>query len=250
MTAQTLFGIIPGMATVWDRIEERLKIVGVSAYQASMLATDDRNGDLLRDAKRKGTTPRNLDRLAEVLETTVGYLRTGRTDTQLLADRRVGYDPGAAAATAIELPRNLPVRGTARAHDMIFDDDGEVHVEAHEIDMGEAIDHLRRPPLLAGRDDVYAIYVQGTSMEPKFEWGDAVIVDTRRPASPGDYVVVQLAAPDGEQDMRRMALIKRLVRRSGTFVELLQFNPSITFKIDAAKITSIHRVLSLTDLLG
>jgi SOS-response transcriptional repressor LexA len=232
-----------------DRVRARLAVTGQSDREVSLLVSDGRNADVIRDMDRKGITPKGerLEKLAEVLETTVGWLRTGRTDTALIADRRTGFDAGPQLA---DLPRDLPVKGTALAHDLSFDSDGEVEIEAHMIGLEETIDRLRRPLILAGRSDVYAIYIQGTSMEPRFEGGDAIIVDTRRPPSPGDYVVVQLAEMDGEQDMRRMALIKRLVRRTATTVELQQFNPAVSFKVPQAKITAIHRVLSLADLLG
>jgi phage repressor protein C with HTH and peptisase S24 domain len=38
-------------------------------------------------------------------------------------------------------------------------------------------------------------------------------------------------------------LIKRLVRRTGGYVELRQFNPDTTFRVETQRVAKIHRVL-------
>ena len=40
-----------------------------------------------------------------------------------------------------------------------------------------------------------------------------------------------------------MAMIKELVRRTGSHVELRQFNPDVTFRVPASEIAAIHKVM-------
>jgi transcriptional regulator with XRE-family HTH domain len=152
------------------------------------------------------------------------------------------------------LPNDIPVFGTALGASLEVDDsDGtaRITVEQAELDRGEALDFKRRPPALQGRDAVYGVYVSGSSMFPRFSDGEAALVDPKRPAKIGDDVVVHLRAPD-EHDGERVSavLIKRLSRRNSEFVELEQFNPPLKFRVAAAAVKSIDRIVTVDDLLS
>lgn len=149
-------------------------------------------------------------------------------------------------------PRDIPIVGTAQCADLEIDEDGTlINIETMEMDMGEVVDYARRPLLLDTRRDVYAIYHQGTSMEPRFEPGELSYVDPRRPPTAGNYVVVQLRRPDEvEGELVHMVLAKRLVRTSGKFVELQQFNPPVTFRIERERIKHIHRILPWDEVVA
>jgi hypothetical protein len=129
-----------------------------------------------------------------------------------------------------DLPRDIPIYGTALGSEISFDltdGSGSIGVEQAELDQSEVLAFLRRPPALAGRKNVYGVYVSGASMVPRFREGEPVIVDPRRPPMIGDDVVVQLRSPDEHEGERTTAvLIKRLARRSASFVELEQYNPA------------------------
>lgn len=148
-----------------------------------------------------------------------------------------------------ERPRDVPVRGTPSCG--AFEVDGE-HVETVEMDLGEIVDYVRRPPSLEGRKDVYAIYFTGYSMEPKFEQGEVAYVDTRRAPAIGDYVVVQLRAQSGEDADPRIvsALVKRLVRRTAEWIELEQFNRPLIFRVEQKRVAAMHRIIPLSELVG
>lgn len=135
------------------------------------------------------------------------------------------------------LPSDVPVYGVA-----VGGSDAEFLIN------GEIVDYVRRPDGILRARDVYAIYVVGSSMAPRFEEGELVYVSPSRPVSIGDYVVIQLK-PKGEAEPKK-ALIKRLSRRSPANVTLEQFNPANTFKIDIHNIDTIHRVIPWTELLG
>lgn len=152
------------------------------------------------------------------------------------------------------LPRDVPIYGTALGSEASFDladGTGTLEIEQAELDQSEVLGYLRRPPALAGRKDVYGVYISGASMYPRFSDGEGVFVDPKRPPRIGDDVIVHLVAPD-EHDGERVAavLIKRLVRRSSSFIELEQFNPAVTFRLDMKMVRAVHRIIPTAELLS
>lgn len=151
-----------------------------------------------------------------------------------------------------DLPRDVPVYGTALGGEASFDPvegTGSLMVEQAVLDQSEVIGHLRRPLVLAGNKDVYGVYVAGSSMYPRFDDGDAVIVDPKRPARIGDDVIVYLAGPDEHDGDRVVAvLIKRLRRRTANYIELEQFSPALTFRIESQRVKRVDRIIPAGEL--
>ncbi len=92
-------------------------------------------------------------------------------------------------------------------------------------------------------------------MVPAHADGVLILVESKRPPMIGDDVVVYLRRTGEDQDgddgeSARTVLIKRLVRRSGSFIELEQFTPPLTFTVATKDVLKMHRVLTLTDLLA
>lgn len=143
---------------------------------------------------------------------------------------------------------DLPVWGTVLGAPREID--GEA-IEQTNLNSGETVHHVRRPAALDGREDAYCLYVQGHSMEPAHMSGDLVLVEAKRPPRIGDDVVVYLRAAGEEDDgaRARAVLIKRLARRTATHIELEQFNPAKTFRLDLPDIVRIDRVMRMADLL-
>ena len=137
-----------------------------------------------------------------------------------------------------DMPRDVPVLGVT------VGGDGGADFSMN----GETIDHVRRPPRILGRRDVFALYVQNDSMSPWRESGGIVYVEAARPPQIGDYVVVELT-PLKDSD-GRPALLKRLVGLSGSKVKLHQFNPPRTFEIERRKVHRLYRVMDWSELLG
>ncbi len=127
-----------------------------------------------------------------------------------------------------DMPKDVPVWGVAAGS----------NEGAFIINVGEAIDYVRRPPGLAGKKDVFGIYVQGESMEPKFEAGELLYLDPHRPPRTRDYVVAVRQIDEVEQE----AYVGRLAFRKGKRVALDKFNPSDTLELDNVK--QIFRVIS------
>jgi hypothetical protein len=131
----------------------------------------------------------------------------------------------------------LPVYGSAIGGEL---GDGEEHIQLIELDTSEVLDFLRRPAGLASDRDAYALIIQGDSMYPRFKPGERVAVSPNSEPQIGDDVIVQLRA-EGD-DRVRMVLIKELVRRTATYVELRQYNPLNVFRISRRKIVAMHQV--------
>lgn len=144
-------------------------------------------------------------------------------------------DHRSAAPTA--MPHDIPVLGVA-----LGDGDNEFSLN------GTVIDHVRRPPGLAGASNTFAIYVVGDSMYPRFEEGELVYLQTGRLPRPGDDVVVELLGSDG---VPGQCLIKRLVRRTGSHIQLSQFNPPLDgIRFPTKQIREIYRIVRTAELLG
>ena len=113
---------------------------------------------------------------------------------------------------------------------------------------GETVDYVTRPPQLAGATEAYAVYVAGSSMEPRYLAGELVHIHPGKPVTPGAFVLVQLR-PESDGETPR-AFIKRLVRRTATKVTFEQFNPPKEIDIKASEIKSMHRIVGSAETGG
>lgn len=134
------------------------------------------------------------------------------------------------------MPRDVPLLGTVWGG------------ESGDFSMnGETGDYMRRPPRYAGRADLFALFVQGESMQPRYFSGELIYVEKQRPPQNGDHVVVELL-PDESGVCE--AYLKQLVAITPTKIRLQQYNPTKTIEIERRRISQILRVLSMMDLLG
>lgn len=113
---------------------------------------------------------------------------------------------------------------------------------------GEIVDFVRRPPGAAKTKNIYAIYIVGTSMVPKFEEGELAYVSPARTPSIGDYVVVECHPEDGGKVGR--GFVKKLVRRTATKIVCEQFNPPRQVDFPVKSVKSVHRIIPWSELLG
>lgn len=238
-------------ATLIERIDLLLSRIGKSRYWLSNEISDGRQPGIVTDIARRGTVPRGdrLTRIAEALGTTSEYLMGQATTPDQprsevsVHDRQIEWrgpprdEPG------------IPLVGTGDCADLELDaTDGQtVSVERSSFDSDYHVRMIARPPALRGARDLYAVYFHGESMQPRFEPGEIGIVDPRRPAGPGDYVLVQLNS--GDSDDVVTVLVKRLVRQNAAEIVLEQFNPALTFTVPKSRVARVHRILQQTDLL-
>lgn len=198
-------------------------------------------------------SPKAATRLAKAFDGT-GSPPIHRNEVTAL----VGFEPTSNAtpfkmegASLVRMEENLPIFGTALGAAQVVE--GEA-IEQTMLNSGEIIGYAKRPTMLDGRADAYGLYVQGSSMYPAYAEGAFLVAEGKKPPRVGDDVVVYLRARDEEdhdvgEDRVRLVMVKRLVRRSHSFLELEQFTPPLKFRIDATDVLRIDRILTMSELL-
>jgi phage repressor protein C with HTH and peptisase S24 domain len=190
-------------------------------------------------------TSKTLDRLLGAIGVDPAEFRarTGSVQTNV---RGTGMSPTEVRqAWAIPEPaKRVPLLGTAFGSDL-----EEIEgVETTELMLSEVLDYVARPPSLANDAEAYAVTTIGDSMFPRFEPGEIAFVSPKATVNIGDDVLVQLrgAADEGEDNQLAgrisTVLLKRLVRRTSTHLELRQFNPDKTFLVPLKRVRRMHRV--------
>jgi hypothetical protein len=201
--------------------------------------------------RRNGARHDTIENLLTAIGVTFAEFEAGARQTE--KDRPpVPVQAPRLAFRGDDRPKDIPILGTAECADIDFQEGGAtISVETMGIDSGEVVDYARRPASLDNRRDVYAIYFRGDSMSPRYEPGEIAYVDPKQPARALDYVIVQLKRAEGEDpDSPAVAMAKRLIRQSGSFIELQQFNPPHTFKIDKKQVAHMHRVIPWDEIVA
>lgn len=124
----------------------------------------------------------------------------------------------------LDQPKDLPILGSVRAG-----------TDGFFLDQGEVMGMARRPPILLGIKNAFAVYVRDDCMVPAYEPGWVVHVHPTRPYKPGDNVIIEML--DGQ------AFLKRLVRRTEKHVFCKQWNPAGEVKFETAKVKTIMLVV-------
>ncbi|MEO1192684.1 MAG: S24 family peptidase [Pseudomonadota bacterium] len=154
------------------------------------------------------------------------------------ASLRQGPDPQTVVVDS--LPRNLPVLGST-----VGGSSGDFTMN------GDVIDYVRRPPTMVEATQAFALFVQGESMWPWRAAGSLVYLHPGRLPRPGDHVVVELYPEDDDETGERPCYVKRLVSRSGSSIQLAQYNPPRDdIHVPVARVRSLYRVMEWEELLG
>lgn len=187
-----------------------------------------------------------LRQLSRVLQTSPEWLAAGDGAEDVPATEPVGYrvEPNA----IFEGPATLPPRDGPRDIQELgitvggFGDDDD----AFELN-GQVIDMVKRPYGILNRQGVFALRVSNDSMAPKYEDGDRVYVEQRKPAI-RDYVVIELK-PTAD-DRPGKSFIKRLVATNSQMVTVEQFNPRGRLEFETREIKQMLRVIPESELRG
>lgn len=210
-------------------------------------------------AARMGTSPQQVERLEKgQRRLTTDWIEKAASALGVAPTAIISNDelppPNARpikfeGASLDRLREDLPIYGTALGAPRIVE--GEA-IEQTFLNSGEVIGHAKRPVILNGHNDAYGLYTVGHSMYPKYDEGEMLIAQRKRPARVGDDVVVFLRALGDEDDgeRARAVLVKRLVRKTANYIELEQFNPAITFRIPTDQVLHIDRIMTLSDLIA
>lgn len=151
---------------------------------------------------------------------------------------------------ASQMQGNLPIFGTALGAPREIDGDA---IEQVTLNKAEVLEYVKRPVILNDNHLAYGLRVEGYSMEPRHRDGEMLIVDPLGRIKIGEDVVVYLRPTSPEEDdgeTARAVLVKRIVRRSSGFIELEQYQPAKTFRIDMQEVLRIDRVMPWQELLG
>lgn len=176
-------------------------------------------GDVLR--------PRYMAELADILQTTVKWLRDG-SGTPPSAPRPRSMNDAQYLGKAFGAP-TIPVWGIVDAGD------GESYAVNTE---DTPIDYITPLPQQEMDNDAYGLLVAGTSMSPALEPGYIACINTRKPVLSGRLCVVELK--DGS------ALIKKFIKRDKGKIILHQYNPEKDLEIlekDAVRILPVVGVV-------
>ena len=173
-------------------------------------------------------------RYAETLEANWVWLLTGTGE------------PFAEPPAPIQPPTTAPnkVRVTADSISMRGGADLPVYASAEGGPSGmivthDPIDWIVRPEALANVRDGFAVYVIGTSMEPRYEHGDMIVVHPSRPVQRNDDILLLSAQEDGTF----AALIKRLANWNDAAWTVRQYNPAKEYDLPRREWQRAHVVL-------
>lgn len=108
------------------------------------------------------------------------------------------------------------------------------------IDRSQRISSVARPSSLATDQAAFAITMLDDKMWPRFRPGRQIIVSAMAPVVIGDDVLVTLRPA---HDRRALVIVGELVRRSADAVELRQFNPGKTIRIDGEDVDAIAKIV-------
>lgn len=139
-----------------------------------------------------------------------------------------------------EMEKDVPVWGTALGGHLGSDTEFQLN--------GQIVDYVRRPPRIADRKDVFAAFVQGTSMSPWREPGKLIYLESARSPAVNDYVLVELKPTNGDEVRR--ALVKQFKGLTSTKLKLYQYNPAKTIELNLREVLKMYRVMDWDELLG
>lgn len=224
-----------------ERLKSLLAQSGISAQRLSIEATGAK--DTVRkilDGSTKNPRIDTLFKIATVLGTTTQYLTGEDEGTEAQPSPSKGNGPAAHAPELPirqSMPLDVPVMGTAAGS----------HLRGAFQFEGGIVDYVRRPPALTGARDLYALFVEGTSMEPQYFPGDLIYITPHKPPRTGDIVVVQCRNGDHSPEEATLGIFRKTTEKH---VVIGKRNPSAEIELTREHVKAIHKVLSNNELFG
>jgi transcriptional regulator with XRE-family HTH domain len=118
--------------------------------------------------------------------------------------------------------------------------------EGHLIVNFEQIETVKRPSILEGVRNAYALLISGDSMRPAFNHGDMALVHPGLPVARDKVHIFYDHPPFGEAGEAE-AMIKSLVGWTNDKWKLEQYNPAKLFDVDRIDWPTAHRVVGRYD---
>lgn len=188
------------------------------------------------DLRRHGNpSRRTLEKLLLAAGSTLAEFEALRVGSASLPDA-----PAVAAVTDAGSPlwRAAPLPPVPLLDTTLAGEWGEPgsRIELTALHRDRVVGQVTRPASMAGDREAYAVTIVGDSMWPRFRPGRRLLVSPAAPVAIGDDVLVLLAREG-------LVLIKELTIRSASRIGLRQFNPDISFEVDAVEIRAVHKVV-------
>lgn len=133
------------------------------------------------------------------------------------------------------MANDVPVMGTAAGS------------FAGAFQLAGIIDYVRRPPGLTQARDIYAIFVEGSSMEPEHRPGELRFVNPHRKVRIGDSVVVQTKHHEADEVQ---AYIAHYLKETARQITVGKLNPKASIEFERKFVVSVHKVLTMNELFG
>lgn len=232
------------MSEIGSRVKNAREAKGLTLGQLAK-AADGLSYQTIQDlesGKSKGS--KHLVALARALGVTPEWLQTGQGEKFTRPESTHQNVQNNAFVTADPtLPSTSGGKASegAQNHRLAILGMAEGGPDGWSLFNGDLIETVPMPANLVGVKGAYGVYVVGDSMFPRYRPGEIAHIHPYKPVTIGAYVLVQKRpkAP-GEPPL---AVIKELVRRSGSKITLAQLNPPRTFDLKTDEIVSIHRVV-------
>lgn len=183
-------------------------------------------GDKLKsERKRRSMTQADV---ADILKISVDYVskieKGYRVPSPIVAEQIENYLQGRENSQPARLIPVVSMANGGHNPNIIWEDAYPVGQGFNKIECPHDIKDV----------NAYAVEVRGSSMSPRYDEGEIVIVDTTKKVNNGSYAVVKLIS--GE------SMIKR-IRISGQIVILESINPSYEpLVVDMDKIEFMHKI--------
>lgn len=222
------------MSTLAKRLQETMERAGLT--QAGLARKASAFGEAVSQqvvqhlTSGRNTSSKSLVPIAKALDVSVEWLTTGESGSFSVKGGAAGLRTSKAATRDPRDAERVPVLGMA-----------ECGADGWSLWNGDIIDTIPRPMNLMGAPRAYAVYIVGDSMEPRYYSGELAHVHPGKPVTIGAFVLVQIR-PDHDDDTPK-AVVKRLVKRTGSKITLEQYNPPKKFEIKTDDVVSIHRVV-------
>jgi phage repressor protein C with HTH and peptisase S24 domain len=214
--------------SVRQLVRRLLKEKGSNPKEASLAI--GANHAYLQQFLERGVPRRLPEEKRTALAVFLGIEQSDLVSVKPKAEAKIATQQNARLAGTIGLTGTVPAYGQARGGK-----DGQFPLN------GNKVADVIAPPSLANVPGAYAVYVVGSSMEPRYFAGECVFVNPRLPITKGCFVVAQIAAKvEGDAPE---AYVKRYVNLDAKQLRLEQFNPKKALTFPADRVVSVHRII-------
>lgn len=230
------------MKTIGERVRARREELNLS-QSALGKAAGGVSYQAIQQLEAGGGT-KHLVAIARALRVSADWLQTGSGEKELTSQNSTSgaVQNDASVTSNARIAFDAPGRSEgAQNQRLAILGMAEGGPDGWSLFNGDLIETVPMPANLVGVKGAYGVYVVGDSMSPRYRPGEIAHIHPHKPLTIGAYVLVQKRpkAP-GEPPL---AVIKELVRRSGSKIVLAQINPPKTFELRTDEIVSIHRVV-------